>query len=90
MFFNYTATEAHICGLSVLDEIKLNKIRIFKKKSITTNGMIEKAVAKFGQDLVDLVVKIVNISDSDGAYTLFKDYGMHDGVECVRFLYIKD
>jgi hypothetical protein len=52
--------------------------------------LIKEAVMKFGQDLVDLVVKIVNMSDSDGAYTLFKDYGMYEGVECVRFLYIKE
>jgi hypothetical protein len=52
--------------------------------------LIKEAVIKFGQDLVDLVVKIVNMSDSDGAYTLFKDYGMYEGVECVRFLYIKE
>ena len=52
-----------------------------------TDKKIQEAIDRFGQALVDLVLNIVGMSDEDGAYALFTDYGMHDGCECVKFLY---
>lgn len=54
-----------------------------------TDNKIQEAIVKFGQSVVDVVLDIVRLSDEDGAYTLFNDYGMNECRECVKFLYFK-
>lgn len=48
---------------------------------------IEEAITIFGQDIVNEVIEIVTMSDTDGAYTMFEDMGYFDHAECVSFLY---
>lgn len=41
----------------------------------------------FGADLVETVVALVETSDPDGAWALFRDMGQDDHAECVEFIY---
>ena len=43
----------------------------------------------FGSDVVETVVTIVETSDPDGAWALFRDQGMDEHVECVEFIYFE-
>lgn len=52
-----------------------------------TDKKIQEAIVQFGQSVVDVVLDIVRLSDEDGAYSLFRDYGMNECCDCVKFLY---
>jgi len=44
----------------------------------------------FGADVVETVVALVETSDPDGAWSLFKGQGMDEHVECVEFIYFEN
>jgi hypothetical protein len=44
----------------------------------------------FGSDVVETVVALVETSDPDGAWALFKDQGMDAHAECVEFIYFEN
>lgn len=50
---------------------------------------INEAINIFGKDVVVQVVNLVNMSDSDGVYSMYKDMEMEDHAECVEFLYFE-
>lgn len=55
-----------------------------------TKELLEEAITLFGQDTVGIVREVVEMSDADGAYSMFEDLGQYEHAECVQFLYFKD
>lgn len=51
---------------------------------------ILKAMEEYGKEVVSTVVEIVSVSDPDGAYVHFEDYGMYEHAECVEYIYFED
>jgi hypothetical protein len=51
---------------------------------------ISSAREDFGNDIVDVVIEMVQMSDADGAYTIFEDNEMWDHAQVVSFLYFED
>ena len=49
---------------------------------------LDEAIETYGEDVVQSVIDMVNMSDPDGAYTIFEDYGWYDYAECVEILYL--
>ena len=54
-----------------------------------TNEKMSEAIKAYGHETVSLVIMIVNLSDPDGAWSLFQDTGNDDAVHCVEFLYFQ-
>jgi len=52
--------------------------------------LYEEAIKIYGQNIVYEVNEIVNISDPDGAYSMFEDLGKYEHAECVEFLYFNN
>lgn len=52
-----------------------------------TQEMIKAAIKEFGRDVVSQSIMMVELTDSDGAYTDFEDLGMSAHAECVYMLY---
>lgn len=50
---------------------------------------INQAIDIYGRDVVVQVVNLVNMSDEDGVYTMYRDMGMDDHADCVEFLYFE-
>ena len=50
---------------------------------------IEDAITCYGPHIVNNVLEIVNISDPDGAYTLFEDQGMWDHADCIEMIFFE-
>jgi hypothetical protein len=48
---------------------------------------IKEAREIFGEDVVETVITLVEVSDVDGVYSTFLDMGMDEHAECVEFLY---
>ena len=48
---------------------------------------IKQAINEYGEDVVDDVLKIVEVSDPDGAYTFFQDEGLDAHAEAVELIY---
>jgi len=49
----------------------------------------QEAITLFGKQIVNEVIEIVEMSDADGAWSLFNDQGMFEHAECVEFLYFE-
>lgn len=56
---------------------------------MTTKEKVQEAITCFGRQVVNEVVFIVQMSDPDGAYTLFEDERMFDHSGCVEMLYFE-
>ena len=54
------------------------------------SAILTEAEEIFGDDVVETVVALVETSDPDGAWSLFKDQGMDEHVECVEFIYFEN
>jgi hypothetical protein len=52
-----------------------------------SNETYQEAIAIFGKDVVYTVIEVVEVSDPDGAYSMFEDMGKYNEAECVEFLY---
>lgn len=52
--------------------------------------VIEEAIQMFGETVVNETREIVEQSDPDGAWSMFKDMGMESHAECVELLYFND
>lgn len=50
---------------------------------------IQEAKDIFGSEILSTVLAMVEMSDPDGAYTLFEDQGMFEHAECVEFIYFE-
>ena len=48
---------------------------------------IQNAITIYGAQVVSEVQDVVDISDPDGAYSLFEDMGMFEHAECVAEMY---
>lgn len=48
---------------------------------------LEEAITIFGHFIVDQVNEVVNMSDTDGAWSLFNERGMFEHAECLEFLF---
>lgn len=48
---------------------------------------IKEAREIFGEDMVETVITLVEMTDADGVYSTFLDMGMDEHAECVEFLY---
>ena len=51
--------------------------------------LIEEARSLFGNEVVNEVLSLVQVSDADGVYSMMQDMGMDDHAECVEFLYFQ-
>ena len=49
----------------------------------------QEAITLFGKTTVYEVIEIVEVSDTDGAWSLFSDQGMFEHAECVELLYFE-
>jgi len=54
-----------------------------------SNEKIKDAITIYGKDIVTQVINLVNMSDADGVYSMYKDMEMDDHTECVEFLYFE-
>jgi hypothetical protein len=54
------------------------------------SAILTEAEEIFGADVVETVVALVETSDPDGAWSLFKDQGMDEHAECVEFIYFEN
>lgn len=50
---------------------------------------IQEAKDTFGSDILSDVLLVVQMSDPDGAYSMFEDMGMFEHSECVEFIYFE-
>jgi len=50
---------------------------------------IQEARETFGDEILSEVLEVVQMSDADGAYSMFEDMGMFDHSECVEFIYFE-
>ena len=50
---------------------------------------IQEARETFGADILSEVLAVVQVSDPDGAYSMFEDLGMFEHSECVEFIYFE-
>ncbi len=48
------------------------------------------AISIYGSDVVSTVIQMVEMSDPDGAHTMFEDEGMFQHAECVEFLFFEE
>lgn len=48
---------------------------------------IKQAISEYGEDVVDDVLQIVEVSDPDGAYTFFQDENLDAHAEVVELIY---
>ena len=48
---------------------------------------LDEAIETYGEDIVQEVIDMVELSDPDGAYSLYEDQDMHFHVECLEVLY---
>lgn len=55
-----------------------------------TKEKIKQAIEDYGQDVVYEVRSVVEVSDPDGAWSMFQDMGMDLHVECIEFLYFEE
>lgn len=55
-----------------------------------TKELLEEAITLFGENTVYVVKEVVEMSDADGAYTMFEDLGQYEHAECVEFLYFNN
>lgn len=55
-----------------------------------TKEKIKQAIEDYGRDIVYEVRSIVEVSDPDGAWSMFQDMGMDLHAECVEFLYFEE
>ena len=51
--------------------------------------LLQEAIENFGEQIVHEVISVVDVSDPDGAYTMFEDMGLFDHAECVSMLYFE-
>lgn len=51
---------------------------------------LAKARKLFGNDVVSEVQMLVDLADTDSAYTQYEDMGQHLHAECVEFLYFEN
>jgi hypothetical protein len=51
---------------------------------------IQEAIKIYGSDVVNEVQLVVDISDTDGAWSLFRDMGKDECVECIEFIYFEN
>jgi hypothetical protein len=54
---------------------------------IPDKQQIAEAQEEFGNDIVDTVLHMINMSDPDTSYCLFADLEMHKHVVCLEQLY---
>ena len=50
---------------------------------------IQEARETFGDEILSEVLEVVQMSDADGAYSMFEDMGMLEHSECVEFIYFE-
>lgn len=48
------------------------------------------AVTVYGHQIVSEVISVVEMSDPDGAHSMFEDMELFEHAECVADLYFKD
>jgi len=60
-----------------------------KRKDKTMKTKIKEAEKYFDKEVIQEVVMFVEISDPDGCYTLFQDYGWDNHSECLEFIYFE-
>ena len=48
---------------------------------------LKEAIEIFGKTIVSEVIRIVELADTDGAYSTFQDMGMDEHAEVVEMLY---
>jgi hypothetical protein len=51
---------------------------------------ISSARKDYGDEVVNVVIEMVQMSDADGAYVIFEDNEMFDHAEVVSLLYFED
>lgn len=56
---------------------------------MTTDNKRQDAINEFGSDVVYEVIEVVEVSDADGAYTMFGDMGLFEHQACVEMLYFE-
>lgn len=49
--------------------------------------MRNEAIEIYGQEIVNEVMMMVELSDADGMYTMYQDMGKDEHAECVEFMY---
>lgn len=49
--------------------------------------MRNEAIKIYGQEIVNEVMMMVELSDADGMYTTYQDMGKDEHAECVEFMY---
>jgi len=54
------------------------------------NELLQEAIEIFGPETVQQVQMVVDVSDTDGAWSLFNDMGHFEHMECVEFLYFEN
>ena len=50
----------------------------------TTSLNYQQAVAEYGQQMVDEIVMLIEMSCVDGTWALFKDLGQEEHVDCIE------
>ena len=50
---------------------------------------LQDAIEEFGKAIVYEVQTVVDISDADGAYSLFGDMGMFEHQQCIEMIYFE-
>lgn len=49
--------------------------------------LLDDAIDCYGEEVVQSVIDMVEMSDPDGAYTTFEDFGWWEYAECLELLY---
>jgi hypothetical protein len=51
--------------------------------------LLQEAIDAFGEDIVEEVISLVELSDPDGVYSMFLDMGMEEHYEIIEMLYFE-
>jgi hypothetical protein len=51
--------------------------------------LVESAIELFGAEVVHEVITLVSVSDPDGVWSLYDDFGKDDHMACVEYLYFE-
>ncbi len=62
---------------------------LFKLKNNTMTEKIQEAIQIWGNDIVNTVIMIVDLSDADAAYSHFQDMKGEEYADCVVYLYFE-
>ena len=64
-------------------------LKLFKNNKVMNDELLQEAIDAFGEDIVEEVISLVELSDPDGVYSMFLDMGMEEHYEIIEMLYFE-